>query len=81
MGNWEKVMRAKARCGNFVGRGAKDEDAYFEFFADYDIVRYHHLAFAAAKPAMLTFLSAFRKVFPGRSAVKLFQQLRGARSH
>lgn len=31
MDDWQKVIRSRARCGNFVGRGRGDEDAYYAF--------------------------------------------------
>lgn len=32
--DWDRMMINTRRSGTFVGSGTKDEDAYFQFFAD-----------------------------------------------
>ena len=31
--DWDHIINNKARSGNFAGRGAADEDAYYDAFA------------------------------------------------
>ena len=81
MRNWDKVMKAKAHHRNFVGRGAKDEDVYFEFFAGSDRVLHTHHAIVAGGLAVLTYLKAFHKVYLEGTAIKLLRQQFEPRSH
>lgn len=65
MGNWQKMMRARAQNGSFVGRGRNDEDAYFEFFAGANRERGDLQEIVPARPIVQTYLRAFSIVHFG----------------
>lgn len=73
MGNWQEMMRTRARHGSFVGRGSRDEDSYFEFFAGSDLDREIHRSITVARSAPMTYLHDLLKMVHAVSAAKLLR--------